>query len=78
MSQGPTSPATRLILIYECRWPSTERGNYAALFEDLAKTIREGKEPVVKWAESAEVIEIIELAYQSAREGRTVTIPPRP
>lgn len=32
----------------------------------------------MKWVESAEVIEIIELAYESAREGRTVAIPPRP
>ncbi|TFY69465.1 hypothetical protein EVJ58_g369 [Rhodofomes roseus] len=64
--------------IVKSTWPSTERGNYAALFEDLAKTIREGKEQAVKWAESAEVIEIIELAYESTREGRTITVPPRP
>ncbi|KAH9938517.1 oxidoreductase [Fomitopsis serialis] len=64
--------------IVKSTWPSTERGNYAALFEDLAKTIREGKEQAVKWAESAEVLEIIELAYESAREGRTITVPPRP
>ncbi|KAH9843942.1 oxidoreductase [Rhodofomes roseus] len=55
-------------------WPTTERGNYAALFVNLAEVIREGKEALVKWEESAEVIEIIEAAYQSAREGRTVTI----
>ncbi|KZT12862.1 oxidoreductase [Laetiporus sulphureus 93-53] len=58
-------------------WPSTERGNYSALFVDLAKTIREGKEQAVKWAESAEVIELIELAYRSAKEERTVVVPTR-
>lgn len=59
-------------------WPSTEKGNYAGLFEDLAKTIREGKEQAVKWAESAEVVELIELAYKSAKEERTIVVPPRP
>jgi len=59
-------------------WPSTEKGDYAALFVDLAKTIREGKEQAVKWAESAEVIELIELAYKSAKEERTLVVPPRP
>jgi len=32
----------------------------------------------VKWAESAEVIEMIELAYKSAKEERTLAVPPRP
>lgn len=41
---------------------------------NLAEVIREGKEALVKWEESAEVIEIIEAAYQSADEARTVTI----
>lgn len=36
--------------------------------------IREGKEALVKWEESADVIEVIEAAYQSATEGRTVAI----
>ena len=56
------------------RWPTSERGNYAALFANLAGVIREGKEALVKWEESADVIEVIEAAYQSAREGRTVAI----
>ena len=60
-----------------CRWPSTERGQYVKLFENVAAVIRDGAEQAVKWEESAEVIELIELAYQSAREERTVVVPPR-
>ncbi|EPT02790.1 hypothetical protein FOMPIDRAFT_99835 [Fomitopsis schrenkii] len=55
-------------------WPTTENGNYPALFINLAEVIREGKEALVKWEESADVIEVIEAAYQSATEGRTVAI----
>lgn len=58
-------------------WPSLDKGDYSGLFVDLALAIREGKEQAVKWAESAEVIELIELAYQSAKEERTITLPPR-
>ncbi|KAI0637946.1 oxidoreductase [Trametes polyzona] len=58
-------------------WPSTERGSYINLFENLAAVIREGAEQIVKWEQSAEVIELIELAYQSAKEERTITVPPR-
>ena len=47
------------------------------MFKDLAAAIREGKTPAVKWSESAEVIEIIELAKQSAKEERTIVVPPR-
>ncbi|KAI0921381.1 hypothetical protein AcV7_008336 [Taiwanofungus camphoratus] len=59
-------------------WPTTEKGNYAGLYRDLAATIREGQDQAIKWEESAQVIEIIELAYQSAKEERTVVLPPRP
>ena len=62
---------------YARRWPSTERGSYAKLYENAAAVIRDGADQAVKWEESAEVIEIIELAYQSAREERTIPIPPR-
>jgi predicted dehydrogenase len=58
-------------------WPSKEKGNYLALFEDLAKTIRQGTPPAIKFKESAEVLEIIELALKSSTEGRTLDIPPR-
>ncbi|KZT12863.1 oxidoreductase [Laetiporus sulphureus 93-53] len=57
-------------------WSTSERGSYAALFVNLAETIREGKAQVVKWEEASDVIEMIELAYRSAREERTVPVPP--
>ncbi|TBU23481.1 oxidoreductase [Dichomitus squalens] len=58
-------------------WPSTERGQYVKLFENVAAVIRDGAEQAVKWEESAEVIELIELAYKSAAEERTLPVPPR-
>ncbi|KAL4241475.1 Gfo/Idh/MocA family oxidoreductase [Abortiporus biennis] len=56
-------------------WPSSAKGDYVNLFRDLAAAIREGKEPAVKWQESAEVIELIQLAHQSAKEERTLVVP---
>ena len=47
------------------------------MYKNVAAVIREGAEPAVKWEESAEVIELIELAYQSSREERTLVVPPR-
>ena len=47
------------------------------LFENVAAVIRDGAEQAVKWEESAEVIELIEIAYKSAAEERTVPVPPR-
>ncbi|KAI0650178.1 oxidoreductase [Trametes meyenii] len=58
-------------------WPSSERGSYIGLYENAAAVIREGAEQAVKWEQSAEVIELIELAYKSAREERTLVVPPR-
>ncbi|KAI0921382.1 hypothetical protein AcW2_006375 [Taiwanofungus camphoratus] len=63
--------------VVKSTWPSTEKGDYAGLFVDLAATIREGKEQAVKWEESAQVIELIELAHKSAKEERTLVVPPR-
>lgn len=58
-------------------WPSKAKGDYAGLFKDVARVIREKATPAVRFEESAEVIEIIELAYQSSKERRTIDIPPR-
>ncbi|KAM5534911.1 hypothetical protein V8D89_011466 [Ganoderma adspersum] len=58
-------------------WPSTERGQYIKLFENVAAVIRDGAEQVVKWEESAEVVELIELAYKSSAEERTLPVPPQ-
>ncbi|KAH9927152.1 oxidoreductase [Epithele typhae] len=62
--------------VVESSWPSAEPGKYIELFKNLAAVIRDGAEPAVRWTESAEVIEMIELAHQSARERRTVDVPP--
>ena len=72
----PACVIVRLTL-YKYSWPSKEKGNYAGLFEDLAKSIRQGTPQAVKWEESAEILEIIELAFKSSKEGRTVDVPPR-
>ncbi|KAF7790862.1 hypothetical protein EIP86_001820 [Pleurotus ostreatoroseus] len=58
-------------------WPTKHKGDYAGLFVDVAQAIREGKPQAVKWEESAEVIELIELAYKASKEGRTLDVPPR-
>ncbi|PCH41309.1 NAD(P)-binding protein [Wolfiporia cocos MD-104 SS10] len=63
--------------VIKSTWPTTAKGNYAAIYEDLAHAVREGRAQAIRWEESTEVIETIELAYQSAREGRTFTVPPR-
>ncbi|KAJ7095251.1 hypothetical protein B0H15DRAFT_828701 [Mycena belliarum] len=55
-------------------WPS-EPGSYANLFRNLAAVIREGAEPAVKWEEAATLIEMVELAYKSSREGATLVVP---
>lgn len=57
-----------------CSWPSTAPGCYADLFRNLAGVIRKGEEQAVKWEDSAAVIEIIELAKQSSKEGRTIAL----
>ncbi|KAG6855007.1 hypothetical protein C0991_005936 [Blastosporella zonata] len=54
-------------------WPSTEPGQYIELFKNLGAAIRDGAEQIVKWEQATAVIEIVELAHQSAREGVTVS-----
>lgn len=59
-------------------WPSEAKGDYSLLFKDLAGCIREGKTPAIPWQESAEVIELIELAHQSATQHQTLLVPSPP
>jgi predicted dehydrogenase len=63
------------VIIIPCRWPSNDAGAYIGLFRNLAGAIRNGEELAVKWAEATTVIELVELAHQSAREGRTLSVP---
>ena len=46
------------------------------MYENLAASIREGAELAVKWAEVTSVIQLVELAHQSAKEGKTLTVNP--
>lgn len=57
-------------------WPSTDAGSYVDLFKNLGAAIRNGAEPAVKWEEATAVIEMVELAYQSSREGMTLLVLP--
>jgi hypothetical protein len=45
------------------------------LFKNLGAAIRNGAELAVKWEEATAVVEIIELAHKSSREGVTVQVP---
>ncbi|KAJ7086756.1 hypothetical protein C8R44DRAFT_893551 [Mycena epipterygia] len=55
-------------------WPS-EPGCYANLFRNLAAAIRDGGELAIKWEESMAVIEMVELAHRSSKEGKTLVVP---
>jgi predicted dehydrogenase len=57
-----------------CRVVS-EKGSYNLLFENLANAITSGADLQVKFEQSAAVIQVIELAFLSSREGRTVEVP---
>lgn len=47
------------------------------LYENLAASIREGAELAVKWEEATAVIRLVELAHQSAKEGKTLPVGPQ-
>lgn len=55
-------------------WPSDAPGQYIGLFKNLAGAIRYNEELEVQWAETTQVIEMIELAYRSSAEGRTLEV----
>lgn len=66
---------TLKVLIFWYSWPSVEAGAYIELFRNLGDAIRKGADLSVKWDEATAVIEMIELAHKSAREGITVQVP---
>ncbi|CAE6539865.1 unnamed protein product [Rhizoctonia solani] len=53
----------------------SEKGSYQSLFENLANAITSGADLQVKFEQSAAVIQMIELAMQSSKEGRTLDVP---
>ncbi|KAG1753884.1 uncharacterized protein EDB91DRAFT_1043575 [Suillus paluster] len=62
------------VTINKTIWPSDAPGQYIGLFKNLAGAIRNNEELEVKWAETTQVIEMIELAYKSSAEGRTLEV----
>ncbi|GAB1518791.1 hypothetical protein RhiTH_001856 [Rhizoctonia solani] len=54
---------------------TSEEGSYQSLFENLAGAIASGADLQVKFEQSAAVIQMIELAMLSSKEGRTVEVP---
>ncbi|CAE6526766.1 unnamed protein product [Rhizoctonia solani] len=53
----------------------SEKGSYQSLFENLANAINSEADLQVKFEQSAAVIQMIELAMQSSKEGRTLDVP---
>lgn len=70
------SGAVRGELIGVCSWPSNENGSYIKLYKNLAASIREGAELAVKWEEATSVIQLVELAHKSSKEGKTLSVNP--
>jgi predicted dehydrogenase len=50
--------------------------SHAAQIADLLAAIEEGRPPAVTGQDGRDALEIICAVYQSAREGRTITLPP--
>lgn len=63
------------ITVTKSTWRSSEAGAYAELFRNLGAAIRDGAELAVKWDEATGVIEMIELAQESASKAVTVKVP---
>ena len=53
----------------------TLKGEYAKIYPNVAGVIEGKEEPLVKWEESAAVVQILQLAFQSSKEQRTLPIP---
>jgi predicted dehydrogenase len=64
------------MLLWGASWPSKDPGQYVNLFRNLAHSIAGKEEQAVKWEESTLAVEIIQLAHQSSKEGRTITVRP--
>ncbi|KAF4619960.1 hypothetical protein D9613_005369 [Agrocybe pediades] len=62
------------LTVTKSTWPSTDAGAYVELFQNLAGSIRNEEEPLVKWEEAMNVIGMIELVHRSATEGSTIVV----
>ena len=61
----------------ELRPVETERGDYARFYAAVAAALRDGSPPPVDPGEAIAVLEVIEAAFQSARNGQVVPLGPR-
>jgi scyllo-inositol 2-dehydrogenase (NADP+) len=52
----------------------SERGRWLTFYEEVRKSIEEGTPPPVSAEQAAQIIEIIEAAYTSSREGRRIRL----
>jgi predicted dehydrogenase len=52
----------------------TERGNYGAFYDDIYRSLRDGVAPQTDASGILPVIRIIEAAFRSVREGRTIAV----
>ncbi|QRV75038.1 oxidoreductase family, NAD-binding rossmann fold protein [Ceratobasidium sp. AG-Ba] len=53
----------------------TVKGEYARIYPNIAAVIEGKEEPIVKWDDSAAVVQILQLAFQSSREQRVLPVP---
>jgi predicted dehydrogenase len=47
---------------------------HAAVFQDFAEAIRQGRRPLIDGHEGRRSVEVVEAIYQAARSGQTVTL----
>ncbi|KAG9077849.1 hypothetical protein FS749_010208, partial [Ceratobasidium sp. UAMH 11750] len=53
----------------------TLKGEYARIYPNIAAVIEGKEEPIVKWDDSAAVVQILQLAFQSSKEQRVLPVP---
>ncbi|GAB1521909.1 hypothetical protein RhiTH_005008 [Rhizoctonia solani] len=60
---------------FEFDFLPTLKGEYNRIYPNVAGVLEGKEEPLVRWEESAAVVQILQLAFQSAEEGRTLPVP---
>ncbi|KAG9125859.1 hypothetical protein FRC07_005921 [Ceratobasidium sp. 392] len=53
----------------------TLKGEYTRIYPNIAAVIEGKEEPIVKWEDSAAVVQILQLAFQSSEEQRVIPVP---
>jgi UDP-N-acetyl-2-amino-2-deoxyglucuronate dehydrogenase len=73
----PAGPAATPAATAAADPAALDLAGHAAQVADLLAAIDEGREPVITGADGRAVLEVVLAVYQSAREGRAVTLPLR-